>query len=442
MKHSMYSLMAVVAISLSFIACQNEQMPDSPKESVRKISVRATQADTRTAVIIDGQGGYQPTWMAGDSISLFEFSPEGVVIGCSEDLEGENLRSVTSFDVDFDDDPEGSPLRYVAGYSPYTSEVYSDDEEWGRETWEQAWGEIPELPRYGLLSMIPQYQKPRDGSFDPDADVMFSQMTGEYQERPTSINLAFARVGSIAKIVLKDLPANDKVVEGNLSFGPSWQATGGVIYDCLGNGKIAVVPNEVYYDQYGQVADEMIDFAFNDEDAPVDLIVDKDGNAVIWLRVFSGTLSDYFSINVKTKDAFGNTKVFVKDVDLAANGKTIKFKENEITSFNVRMESPYKRWYMDFMDFVRDPGYFKAYVKFKKGGSDVVEYGLAPWNGTPLTLSETNLWSEDPDNIIYEFVFHVEEGLVSEYSFMGYIKLRDGTVYYNANGPWNEIDPN
>ena len=430
MRQSVFSMMAVVAISLCLAACQHEQMPETPQESVRKISVRATQADTRTAVIVDGQG-YHPTWTEGDWISLYEFSDAGVASGESNGLGAnvEDFQHVTTFDVDFEGDPQGSSFYYVGAYSTCVGKVYSGIDEDYDDLWAQAWGETPETPRWGLVGWIPERQEPLLDSFDPKADVMFSQKTPESQQRPDEISLAFARVGSIAKITLKGLPKNDRVLWGRLTYGPSWNACNIFVYDPT-IGQIAVAPPD-------EEIDPVIEFFFKSDDYPdlPELTVGDDQQAVIWLRTLSGTLTDHFSITVYTEDQYGNERVFVKDVDLESSGKSIEFKENGITAFNVGMETHYTNWYMDYMDSDRGESTFTAFVRYKKSSS-IEEYGLLPWNGTPLSLKSVSFWRDWGNEIEYKFVFDIEEGTVENYYFMGYIKTNDGTVYYNKEGAW------
>ena len=339
MRRFVSSILVVATIVLSSTSCRNEQMPDTPqesvKESVKRITVQASQAETRTAVIADGQD-YKPTWKAGDWIKLFEFSDEGVIEGYSEDLT-EDTPLLASFNVVFEDNQQGSPLQYVGAYSGNTQLVSVDDPDLGG-LWAQAWGNNSAVPRWWLDGYIPENQRPRLDSFDPEADVMFSRMT-EKETRPNeneTIDLAFARVGSIAKITLKDLPAGERVISGYWTVGGSWQAWGDVLYDYT-KGKIAIVPPESNgVDTDGILPDWMINFLFDRDVVPV---VGEDRKVVIWLRVLSGELSDHFSISVETEDSSGQKHEYKKEVDLASKGRSIIFDEGGITEFTVGMDA-------------------------------------------------------------------------------------------------------
>lgn len=335
MRRFVSSILVVATIVLSSTSCRNEQMPDTPQESVKRITVQASQAETRTAVIADGQD-YKPTWKAGDWIKLFEFSDEGVIEGYSEDLT-EDTPLLASFNVEFEDNQQGSPLQYVGAYSGNTQLVSVDDPDLGG-LWAQAWGNNSAVPRWWLDGYIPENQRPRLDSFDPEADVMFSRMT-EKETRPNeneTIDLAFARVGSIAKITLKDLPAGERVISGYWTVGGSWQAWGDVLYDYT-KGKIAIVPPESNgVDTDGILPDGMINFFFDGDVVPV---VGEDRKVVIWLRVLSGELSDHFSISVETEDSSGQKHEYKKEVDLASKGRSIIFDEGGITEFTVGMDA-------------------------------------------------------------------------------------------------------
>ena len=242
------------------------------------------------------------------------------------------MRSKASFVID-EMDPilSASSFQYVGAYSPNVSIASVNDEDLGG-SWALAWGNSSAVPSSWLYGYIPENQHPRLDSFDPEADLMFSRMI-ESQTRPDQIDLAFARVGSIAKITLKDLPVGERVTRGYWTVGSSWQALGGLVYDYT-KGKIAILPPE----SDGQDADEKINFLYNEDDDSV-LNVDENGKAVIWLRVLSGTLSDHFSVTVYTEDSSGEEHEYVKEVDLVSTGRSIIFDEGGITEFTVGMEA-------------------------------------------------------------------------------------------------------
>lgn len=204
--------------------------------------------------------------------------------------------------------------------------------------WKEAWGATRPIPRWGFWCELGRYeQETRNSGFDPYADVLISEKIGPYDDRPDEINVAFARVGTIAKITLKGLPPGDRVCEGSFSHGNSWISTGEVFYDPYTN-EAAYMPFYDYDDDGNSLGrHNRIDFEgyYFDEDR---VYVDANGEAVIWLRTFSGTLDDYFAITVTTEDGSNNRSNFHKEVNLEEQGKSITFFEGDITAFSVGME--------------------------------------------------------------------------------------------------------
>lgn len=341
MRTFAFSALAVSALLLS-VSCRNEEVPAVPGGATRTITVHTGNANSKTAVYFDGTSEkYKTTWKAGDLIDLFEFSQDGFAYGGSDPLEGD--ASNASFEVTFETDaPDETPLQYIGVY-PRASEVIPSDD----DIWFSLWGERPETKRYGLMGLITNYQFPTADSFQPEADLMFSECK-ELPGRPDDITLAFARVGSIVKITLKGLPAGQSVLLGTLTCGDSWQLAGRVLYDPE-TGKVAIAPPMA-----GPTPKKGVSLVDNSLTfAPDDLVVDENGEAVLWLRTLSGTLTDYFFLDMtvgsgsvikkgKGDDVFTPSSArYGKMVDLAALGKTLSFREGEMTSFSVSLERLY-----------------------------------------------------------------------------------------------------
>ena len=339
MKHILLPIITVSALCLS-VACQRELTQDTPKETIKTITVHTGDIDTKTAVYFDGEAEkYKVTWKAGDRILLFEFSDNNAVYALSDCLAEDAVNA--AFPVSFDEEPGEGTLQYLGVYPWVDDIIYASSPEWA-----ELWGSAAGTGRFGLVSSIPSYQRPSSDSFDPEADVLFSELK-EYESRPDDISLAFARVGSIVKITLKGLPAGQTVTRGDLYYGDSWLAAGRAVYDPL-TKKVAIAPampiidpkNPKGMDPKGGYSDPSIHFE------PEDLVVDQNGEAVIWLRTLSGTLTDYFSLYVTLESGFGpkggyaSSCTYGKEVHLA-KGKSISFKEGQMTSFSVNMERQY-----------------------------------------------------------------------------------------------------
>lgn len=323
MRHVVYIALALAALCLA-TACHHETMPDAPQNGLRKMIVHASQADTRTYV------EYDPTeerwfsyWSGDDEIDLFGFSGDDYYLGYSEQSLVEEEGRNATFSVTFYD---GAPLsggsQYVGAYPRENADAINSDD----PRWINAWGSSSPL-RWGLIGNIDCEQHPAPLGFDRKNDLMVSKMTGDVELTTEDfypvgdVSLAFARVGSIAKITLRGLTPDEILWGGTFSHGSGWQSTGDVIYDPVAE-KIAVLPaqaTEISFWPDGQI------------------LVDEHGEAVIWLRVLSGTLSDHFTISVETSDdMYGQEEntIYSKTVTLES---PITFTEGNITAFTVRL---------------------------------------------------------------------------------------------------------
>lgn len=328
MRQLISYVMAIAAISLT-AACQSKLQSEVPEKVARTFSVYASQDGTRTAFYGEVGTTASYTWEQGDRLRLFELSDGDRVLAAVSNPLPEPDRNVT-FSVTFNEDPQGNDLRYVGVYLPGVNEEFGNYHSWATRDWFDEWGTAPSVFPWVICSDMPYQQTPTAASFDPRADLLVSKMVrDDDMPRPGEIDLAFARVGSVAKITLMNLPPGEEVASVNLNHGASWTSTGRVYYEPESE-KIAYEPAI----RPKSVEDNYIYYI---EAAPKNLFVDPDGNAVIWLRVLSGKLTDYFSIDVITVNGKIDSR-FEKYVDLSSMGRTIQFDEGDITAFSVRME--------------------------------------------------------------------------------------------------------
>ena len=333
MRSILITTMAVAAFCVA-TACQQESMPESSRSHVRKITVHANQADTRTEITYDEAAQkYKSIWEDGDWIDLFEFSSDEYNVGNSQDDCPEDYERRETFTVSFEDDPLEGELQYVGVYPGDNVQpdqrgvVHSGSE---GAFWSSIWGAAPDTPRWGLIGTIPWNQHPNKLSFDPQADLLFSEMKScnlnkeedESGYQTGDIALTFARVGSIAKITLTNLPVGEEVTVGTFTHGSSWRSTGQVLYDPI-EKKVGILPES---DQ--EASGSTIEFSYQG------FYVNDSREADIWLRVLTGTLSDGFTIRVTTYDSDYNPRYFKKTVTL---NTPITFTEGDITAFSVKV---------------------------------------------------------------------------------------------------------
>lgn len=330
MRQSITLAMAVAAICLA-TACQSKLQSEIPEKSTRTITVHATQAETRTAIAgttADGKVSY--TWELGDRLKLFELTEgDGSLTAVSDPLN--NAQSNVKFSVTFNENPLGNNLKYVGVYLPGVNDAYGFAVA-SRYDWYEQWGPEPSEHPWSIRLELPFDQVPSETSFDSKADLLVSRMVEQDSSRPGEIDLAFARVGSVAKITLTGLPPGDEVLRVNFSHGESWVSSG-IVWYFPESEQIKVRPYTV---KSGD--DATVRYI---EAEPRNLVVDESGKAVIWLRVLSGTISDYFSIQVETRNG-KDYSYFEKNVDLTSftPARSITFEEGDITAFSVAMERP------------------------------------------------------------------------------------------------------
>ena len=327
MRKLVFFAMAVVAICF-MTACQREPQSEIPENPVRTITVHATQAETKTTFDGTVNGIVYYKWEQGDRLRLFELT-EGYDCLAADSEPLTSSSSSVQFSVTFNENPKGNDLKYVGVYLPGDPDYDARAQRY--YTWFPEWGAEPTLYPWVVLSTIPFIQYPTASCFDPNADLLVSKVAVADSERPGNIDLAFARVGSIAKITLTNLPQGEDVVRVSFSHGESWISSGFVFYQ-PDSEKIGVDPFSI---KSGESS-----FLTYFDVEPRSLVVDTDGKAVIWLRVLSGTLSDFFSIEVETVNRKEEHSYFEKYVDLTSftPAKSIKFEEGDITAFSVAME--------------------------------------------------------------------------------------------------------
>ena len=328
MQKSITFTMAVAAICLA-ISCQSKLQSEIPENSTRTITVHATQAESRTAIAgTTAEGKVSYTWELGDRLKLFELTEGDEPLSAVSDPLN-SAQSNVQFSVTFNENPQGDDLKYVGVYLPGVNDEYGFAAA-SRYYWYEQWGPEPSEHPWSIRLELPFDQVPSETSFDSKADLLVSRMVEQDSSRPGEIDLAFARVGSVAKITLTGLPPGDEVLRVNFSHGESWVSSGKVWY-FPESEKIKVIPHTV---KSGDAA--TVRYI---EAEPRNLVVDESGKAVIWLRVLSGTISDYFSIQVETRNG-KDYSYFEKNVDLTSftPARSITFEEGDITAFSVAME--------------------------------------------------------------------------------------------------------
>ena len=428
-------ILSSMTLLACMIACQSELSIEPSGAHTKTIIVHAGDPGTRTSVQIDG-GGYRVNWSAGDQIAVAEIinanfgdetGPAPYQQVFSEPLAAD--ASSASFTVSLSDrssaeeNPHGDSFRYVGvypGYGLYSVNWTGDN----RAEWEAHWGDTTTPDHATLLVNMPTFQSPTAESFDPEADLLVSQVV-ESATQPNELSLRFARIGTIVKVTLTGLPAGMSVEYGRFKFPMSWAGAYIVEYDPV------LQRTGVFEKSSGQITF-----------MPQELLVNGDGEAVIWLRTLSGKLDDWFSFEVTltpgTKGG-GETEKYEKYVNLKTLGKTLSFPESGMTTFSVAMEKHYDLSFLNESYEVTETS-IEAHLLFGLGGKPhtTVSYGLIPFDpDTPDPFETVRYENAAPESIIPLTpdgdgrVTFTATGLTpnTTYCYMPFMVI-DGTAYY------------
>ena len=346
------SLALAGVLALGVCSCTKElQEPSVPEEVTptdgngpKVMVVKAGSPQTKT-IVEKVDGHYVSKWVSGDQIRLVEAIYENygkggvgepVVYYTSDPLPSDPkdptstvYYGIATFSVTLGGHPkpEGAQYRYIGVYPPSAVTGVRWTEEDGE--WSSRWGEALGEDHITLELEMTNHQIPSPECFDTRADVMVSEMTSSATQ-PTELTLNYARVGTVVGITMKGLPANAVLDHGRFSFGDSWHGAYRMEYDPL------LRKRGVFSKSTG-----FIDYT------PEGISADESGQAVIWLRTLSGTLNDWFDINVYVTDDGGGKKgggsllKYEKHVDLAKAGKSIVFAEGGVTTFGVVLAPGY-----------------------------------------------------------------------------------------------------
>ena len=299
-------LFACAILAFLSVSC-NQDLKDS---DTIELIVNTGDIDTKTAVVLESDQ-YKSTWKAGDKIVLMELTHfYNSSFSTSSDLkqyESSALAADTktaSFPITLTarGKDAGDKYRYIMYYPVTPALAYSEPPQYDS-------GKGHVTYRLGIVTT----QKPTADSFDPK---LVSELI-ESDSQPSVINAKFARVGSIARVVLKGLPVGATVKSGTMSFPDFWSPY------CF---EIDPVAGEVM---------ELIKGANEIIFEPQGVTVDSNGEAVIWLRTASGTLDNWFAFRVLVNN--GSDAYYSKTVELHALSKTLVFDQGKLTKFSVTL---------------------------------------------------------------------------------------------------------
>lgn len=306
MKRNLVITFAALAATAALFSCQKEaEIIEKSEPATEKASAIMTviPGSIQTKTFLEANGAnYDVKWSTGDQIAAFEVG-NGVV--ASEKTPSTALTAdaaSAAFTMDFSGNASLEPnYSYVFVYPASSLKKY---EKSGDPTIYEA--------------QIPYQQTFESTTFDKNADVLISEgVTGE-ASRPTSVNVAFERIGATALMNIKAPSTSETIskivfstTEGNLA------------------GYIQLDPAAGTHENtiMASGAKQIIELTPKTSTTYT-------GTIPVWFRLGAITLTDNFTVEVTT-----NENTYYKRVDLASASKTLAFENSGLTKFNVNMET-------------------------------------------------------------------------------------------------------
>lgn len=392
MKRNLVITFAALAVAATLFSCQKEaEIIEKTEPATEKASAIMTviPGSIQTKTFLEANGAnYDVKWSTGDQIAAFEVG-NGVV--ASEKTPSTALTAdaaSAAFTMDFSGNASLEPnYSYVFVYPASSLKKY---EKSGDPT-------IYE-------TQIPYQQTFESTTFDKNADVLISEgVTGE-ASRPTSVNVAFERIGATALMNIKAPSTSETIskivfstTEGNLA------------------GYIQLDPAAGTHENtiMASGAKQIIELTPKTSTTYT-------GTIPVWFRLGAITLTDNFTVEVTT-----NENTYYKRVDLASASKTLAFENSGLTKFNVNMETAPKA--VKFSTGTEITSIFPSTkkgikVKYAKGTGTEVSYS------SPFKFNKNNtITISGGDATIQQVAFDLKAGS------LGTLGADSGTY---ADGVW------
>ena len=328
MKNKYILLLASAAV-IGMTGCQKGKMEQAEEGRNTHRLVISAYADTETKTSVTAvSGGYQVSWNVGDQILLHECAPEAgeddydaIRTYESEMLTSNDiLDNKAGFIFEEIEDREASEFSYIATYGwSYAEYVDWSEEDDLYETWAETFDYIGERldPHMVIEMQFNGEQTPGPDTFDPNADLMVSNMIVSSEQLSGEASFRFARLGTIVKMTLTGLNAyaGKSLGEIEFSFGESFQLAGMIQYDPILN---KYVPGQ------GEMMYIVPSIRFDGSN----ITIKEDGTADVWFRILSGEVTDWFRVDICIEE--DNLAQFV---DLTKHRRTLIFEEGGMTTF-------------------------------------------------------------------------------------------------------------
>lgn len=398
-----FRTLAVLAVLALAVSCQKESVKQEFGKKKIDMHIIANQGGTKTALISEN-GALVPYWTEGDRVAVLELiyskfekdskdwtGPEDwpEMWYCSDPVATQSKVADFSINLEVRAKNPDEKYHYIAVYPASSFRSYEwtgNDDIFG--DWCKRWSamapdiqgleQIPAHPT--AIVEIPIDQAPAPGYFDPNADVLVSDIL-DSETQPESVNMKFARVGSVLKINFTGLPEGFQPLRGELKCDESWPAAYLMEYDSYLHkiGVYSKPSNEIRFDLY--------QYPQCEAKAPL----------TVWLRTISGSIREWFTVNVY--GTMGEDEVvFTKNVKLE---KALNIPDGGVTEINVELFQGYNVNAYLSNESVEETS-ISATVHFvvEGPGYSAIEYGVLfaegefyeehdpSWQKTVLTVDE------------------------------------------------------
>lgn len=409
-------MISVFVLAICAISCQKDNItPESGSKTII-MHIAASHDGTKTSLIEEGEK-LVPYWTEGDQVRVLEliyskFEKDSKDWTGPEDWPEMWYRSdpnavqskIANFSVTLEERAKNpdEQYHYIAVYPASNFKSY----EWtgnqsGSVSWLERW--TPMAPDISLETVpahptaiveIPVDQNPTPDCFDPNADVLVSDILNS-DTQPESVSMPFARIGSILKINFTGLPEGFQPSRGELKCDESWPAAYLMEYDSYLH-KVGV-----YSKPSNWIRFSLYEFPECGAKEPL----------TVWLRTISGTIKEWFTVSVY--GMVGKDEVvFSKEVHLKS---ALNIPEGKVTEIDVELLRGYNV-YGYLSDVVLEETSISATVNFDVEGPEHsnIEYGVLfsegelyeghdlSWQKTVLAVNESgqaavNFTSLKPD---------------------------------------------
>lgn len=382
MKNTVKNMFLVAAAAMGITACQKEvQEGIQAGEETVLIDFVAASADTKTSVNTTGE---TPVFAWGQT-ETFEVLEQTDALARAESVKYVNEEGKAKFSAEFTANPDKGEYKYVAVY-PKSGYV-------GATILQEA------------TLCLPAQQTMAEGSYDPSADLMVSEVV-ETSAQPTEAQMVgFVRIAAVAEMTLKGLAleSGDKVQ--SIKFEADGKAlAGNIVVDLTSPAEFVAA-----------------------DQTSSSVTVATTSSDKVYFTVLPAALEGGASYTVTVAT---DKKFYIKQGKIS-EGKTLEFRKGMVTRFNVDMSSvaPIDKWLL-----VRDASTLKEgdVVTIVAKGYDYV-VGANVGSSYPYA-SKTKVVKKG--DVLYHEGTDGKENIMQKYTLVKREDDRCAFDFYNALGDY------